>query len=118
MYTKNGSSEFAETPTSPDYIHTGDSINLTCALYVASDTELDAVTWYIDDVEVEDPELFITDDYTNGTKTSTYLNANASIADGGAYKCKYTFAVGAPISFETQVSIHCKFSDSFLLLVW
>ena len=110
-------SEFTATPDTPDYIHTGDSISLGCTLDLVAESELDAVKWYIDSVEVTDTALF-TNAYSSDDNAQTTVLADSSViaTDGGVYKCEYTFNVGDAISFETTVGVHCKFNVTLNLL--
>ena len=101
-------SELSATPETLSYIHTGDSISLVCTLDVAAESELDSVKWYIDSVEVTDAALF-TNTYST-TQTTVFEDSSVLATDGGVYKCEYTFNVGAAISFETTVGVHCKFT--------
>ncbi|XP_063693668.1 uncharacterized protein LOC134825422 [Bolinopsis microptera] len=100
------------TPTTPVFIHTGETISLDCSLsIIAESAGTSDIKWYKDGVEVVQ-QVGVLEvkngiyDGTNELQKSTYTDTDVDKNDGGVYKCEFTFAVGEKISFETTVNVY------------
>ena len=108
-------SELNPTPTTPVFIHTGETISLDCTLsIVAESAGTSDIKWYKGGKEVVQQVGVVNVlngayDGTNKLQMSTYTDLNVDKDDGGVYKCEFTFEVGEKISFETTVHVHRKY---------
>ena len=108
-------SELNPVPTTPVYIHTGESISLDCTLGIIEEAAGSTdIKWYKDGTQVEElaSVVVVTDheyDGENKNQKITYVDTSVDKDDGGVYKCEYNFEHGDPISFEITVYVHCKF---------
>ena len=116
-------SELNPVPTTPVYIHTGESISLDCTLGVIEEAAGSTdIKWYKDGTEVEElaSVVVVTDheyDGENKNQKITYVDTSVDKDDGGVYKCEYNFDHGDPISFEISVYVHCKFIKILRLVI-
>ena len=108
-------SEINPTPTTPVFIHTGETISLDCTLsIIAESAGTSEIKWYKGGEEVVQ-KVGVVDvlngvyDGTNELQKSTYTDMDVDKDDGGVYKCEFTFDFGEKISFETTVHVHRKY---------